>query len=71
MFKLPLSYRQKQGNQQLMLWLTHAYIVFDRVEEQVSKQQQVQITEWLTNWSDDLPAQPSDRDTNAIGTVTM
>jgi hypothetical protein len=51
-----------------MLWLTHAYIVFDRVEETISKQQQVQIAEWLTNWSDNIPA--STLDTNGIVKVT-
>jgi hypothetical protein len=52
MFKLPLAYRKKQGNQQLMLWVKHAAMVFDSVEENISQQQQLSITDWLTDWTD-------------------
>jgi hypothetical protein len=51
-FKLPLSYRRKQGNQQLQLWVSHAHIIFDRVDETIPRYQQVPITEWLTNWTE-------------------
>jgi hypothetical protein len=54
LFKLPLCYREKQGNQQLLLWIKHAYIVFDKLEDSRSKHQQTQITDWLTNWTEDL-----------------
>lgn len=39
-----------------MLWVKHTYMIFDREEENITRQQQVQITNWLTNWSNDLPS---------------
>jgi hypothetical protein len=52
MFKLPLAYRRKQGNQQLMLWVKRAALAFELVEENISHQQQLSITDWLTDWTD-------------------
>jgi hypothetical protein len=53
MFKLPLAYREKQGNQQLMLWVKRAAMIFNTEEETISQQQQLSITDWLTEWTDD------------------
>ena len=55
MFKLPFTYRKKQGNQQLMLWVKRATMMFDSVEESNAPQQQLSITDWLTNWDNDPP----------------
>jgi hypothetical protein len=52
LFKLPLQLRKKQGNQQLLLWVKHAHMIFAKVEEEAMNEQQAPITDWLTNWTD-------------------
>jgi hypothetical protein len=39
----------------LMLWVKHVHMIFDKDEENISQPQQVPITEWLTNCTDELP----------------
>jgi hypothetical protein len=41
-------------NQQLMLLVKQAYMLFDNEEEHIPTPQQKPITDWLTNWTDNL-----------------
>jgi hypothetical protein len=66
LFKLPLRFREKQGNQQLLLWIKHAYIVFEMVEKSKVQQQQTQITDWLTDWTKESTSKASDRQTRGL-----
>ena len=51
LFKLPLRYRMKQGNQHLLLWTKRAFLVFKHYkEEELEAAQQTRITEWLETW---------------------
>jgi hypothetical protein len=53
-FKLLIGYRRKQGNQQLMLWVKRAHMLFDNIEEHILPTQQKPITDWLINWDDSV-----------------
>ncbi len=47
-FKLPIRYRLKQGNQHLLLWTKRAQLTFEHyTEEAIDTSQQSRITEWL------------------------
>jgi hypothetical protein len=50
-FKLPLTYQIKQGNQHLLLWVKRAHLNFDSIKENnVSSVVQSNITNWLSTW---------------------
>jgi hypothetical protein len=53
LFKLPLQYRLKQGNQHLLLWTKQAFLIFNHYKEvKIESAQQMRITEWLQTWDD-------------------
>jgi hypothetical protein len=53
-FKLPLQYRLKQGNQHLMLWAKRARLAFDTIKDiPVDSVVQTSITSWLSSWTGD------------------
>lgn len=53
-FKLPLKYRVKQGNQHLLLWVKRAQLTFDSIQySEISSAVQTSITSWLSNWTCD------------------
>jgi hypothetical protein len=59
MFKLPLCFRLKQGNQHLLLWVKRAQMMFDSIAKMtVSTGVQSKIMDWLSKWS------PEDREPN-------
>jgi hypothetical protein len=50
-FKLPLQYRLKQGNQHLLLWVKRAKLTFDHYQEiPIDTMQQKRITDWIGLW---------------------
>jgi hypothetical protein len=54
MFKLPLLYHLKQGNQHLLLWVKRAYLMFDSVKvNDIPTAVQSRITSWLSTWKGD------------------
>jgi hypothetical protein len=61
-FKLPLQYQIKQGNQHLLLWTKRANLTFDQYREiPIDTTQQQKITDWIRIWdSDDLVANADD-----------
>jgi hypothetical protein len=51
-FHLPLHLRKKQGNQQLLLWIQQATLLFETyTEDPIRNDQQHRITEWLGAWA--------------------
>jgi hypothetical protein len=62
-FKLPLRYRLKQGNQHLLLWVKRAKLTFDHYQEiPIDTMQQQRITDWIGLWdySEDMTACDTD-----------
>jgi hypothetical protein len=54
MFKLPLSFHIKQGNQNLLLWVKRANLRLDSAAENaISSAIQTSITSWLATWTGD------------------
>jgi hypothetical protein len=53
-FKLPLKYREKQGNQHLLLWVKRAQLTFDSIQETaIDMTVQTSIKSWLSTWTCD------------------
>jgi hypothetical protein len=51
-FHLPLHLRKKQGNQQLLLWIQRATLLFETyTDDPIRNDQQHRITEWLGAWA--------------------
>ncbi len=51
LFYLPLRFRIKQGQQQLLLWIKRAKLTFSTYEDiHISNDQTNRITTWLSNW---------------------
>jgi hypothetical protein len=62
-FKLPLRYRLKQGNQHLLLWVKRAKLTFDHYQEiPIDTMQQKRITDWIGLWdySEDMTSCDTD-----------
>jgi hypothetical protein len=53
-FKLPLKYRVKQGNQHLLIWVKRAQLTFDLIQvTAICPTVQTSIKSWLSNWTCD------------------
>jgi hypothetical protein len=55
-FNLPLKLQQKQGNQQLQLWIKRTKLLFDTYTDvPLRNGQQRSITQWLQKWGYQSP----------------